>query len=121
MLVCLTLIVVLISTRWPNFLCVCSVLQSRSVQLHWSQWPPTQNATPPKWFCTSKGLLDCGPSGIIVGDAIIIDNGTLYVADVQAFNPATVIVWEVSLGHRNGLEFSPKTSITTSTPLSPPN
>ncbi|AES60875.1 mediator of RNA polymerase II transcription subunit 16 [Medicago truncatula] len=83
--------------------------------------PPSKKATRPKWFCTSKGLLDCGPSGIISGDAIITHNGTLYVAAAQAFNPATVIVWEVSHGHGTGLEFAPKTSITTSTPLSPPN
>jgi len=121
MLVCLTLIVVLISARWPNFLCVCSVLQSGKVQLHWSQRPSTQNATPPKWFCTSKGLIDCGSSGIIAADAIITDSGTLHVAGVQASNPATVIVWAVLPGRGNGMEFSPKTSITTSAPLSPPS
>jgi hypothetical protein len=121
MLVCLTLIVVLISARWPNFLCVCSVFRSGKVQLHWSQRPPTQNAAAPKWFCTSKGLFDCGTSRIIAADAIITDSGTLHVAGVQASNPATVIVWEVLPGRGNGLEFSPKTSITTSAPLSPPN
>jgi hypothetical protein len=119
---CLTLIVVLISARWPNFLCVCSVLKSGSVQLHWSQWPPTQNATPHKWFCTSKGLLTCGPSGIITGDAIITDNGTLLVAGVPAVNPAAIIVWEVMPGRGNGLQFSPKKSINNGMPpLSAPN
>ncbi|XP_003593532.3 mediator of RNA polymerase II transcription subunit 16 [Medicago truncatula] len=109
------------SARWPKFLCVCSVSQSGKVQLHWSQRPPTQNATPPKWFCTSKGLIECGPSGIIAADAIITDSGMLHVAGVLAFSPATVIVWVVLPGQGNGLEFSPKTSITTSAPLSPPN
>ncbi|RHN71910.1 hypothetical protein MtrunA17_Chr2g0281951 [Medicago truncatula] len=102
--------------------CVCSVLQSGSVQLHWSQWPPTQNATLHKWFCTSKGLLACGPSGIITGDAIITDNGTLLVAGVPAVNPAAIIVWEVMPGRGNSLQFSPKKSINNGVPpLSAPN
>ncbi|KAL5150516.1 Mediator of RNA polymerase II transcription subunit 16 [Glycine soja] len=110
------------SARWPNFLCVCSVFSSGSVQLHWSQWPPTQNGTTPKWFCTSKGLLGCGPSGIMAGDAIITDSGAMHVAGVPIVNPSTIVVWEVAPGPGNGFQVTPKTSTTCGVPpLSPPN
>ncbi|KAJ1381913.1 putative mediator of RNA polymerase II transcription subunit [Sesbania bispinosa] len=108
------------SARWPNFLCVCSVFSSGSVQLHWSQWPPSQNA-PPKWFCTSKGLLGCGPSGIMAGDAIITDSGAMHVAGVPIVNPSTIVVWEVMPGPGNGFQVTPKTSINGVPPLSPPS
>ncbi|XP_027339600.1 mediator of RNA polymerase II transcription subunit 16 isoform X2 [Abrus precatorius] len=110
------------SARWPNFLCVCSVFSSGSVQLHWSQWPP-QNGTPPKWFCTSKGLLGCGPSGIMAGDAIITDSGAMHVAGVPIVNPSTIVVWEVMPGPGNGFQVTPKTSTNNGVPppLSPPN
>ncbi|KAJ1405482.1 hypothetical protein SESBI_25836 [Sesbania bispinosa] len=108
--------------RWPNFLCVCSVFSSGSVQLHWSQWPPSQNGTTPKWFCTSKGLLGCGPSGIMAGDAIITDSGAMHVAGVPIVNPSTIVVWEVTPGLGNGFQLTPKTSTTSGVPpLSPPN
>ncbi|KAJ1381910.1 putative mediator of RNA polymerase II transcription subunit [Sesbania bispinosa] len=80
-----------------------------SVQLHWSQWPPSQNA-PPKWFCTSKGLLGCGPSGIMAGDAIITDSGAMHVAGVPIVNPSTIVVWEVMPGPGNGFQVTPKTT-----------
>ncbi|BAT73746.1 hypothetical protein LR48_Vigan01g061600 [Vigna angularis] len=110
------------SARWPNFLCVCSVFSSGSVQLHWSQWPPSKNDTTPKWFCTSKGLLGCGPSGIMAGDAIITDSGAMHVAGVPIVNPSTIVVWEVTPGPGNGFQVAPKTSTTCAVPpLSPPN
>ncbi|XP_027347694.1 mediator of RNA polymerase II transcription subunit 16-like isoform X3 [Abrus precatorius] len=110
------------SARWPNFFCVCSVFSSGSVQLHWSQWPPSQNGTTPKWFCTSKGLLGCGPSGIMAGDAIITDSGAMHVAGVPIVNPSTIVVWEVTPGPGNGFQVTPKTSTTCGVPpLSPPN
>ncbi|XP_061349376.1 mediator of RNA polymerase II transcription subunit 16-like isoform X1 [Gastrolobium bilobum] len=110
------------SARWPNFLCVCSVFSSGSVQLHWSQWPPIQNGTTPKWFCTSKGLLGCGPSGIMAGDAIITDSGAMHVAGVPIVNPSTIVVWEVTPGPGNGFQVTPKTSTPCGVlPLSPPN
>ncbi|CAL0309354.1 unnamed protein product [Lupinus luteus] len=110
------------SARWPNFLCICSVFSSGSVQLHWSQWPPSQNATPPKWFCTSKGLLGCGPSGIMTADAIITDSGAMHVAGVPLANPSTIVVWEVIPGPRNGFHVTPKTSINNGfPPLNSPN
>ena len=113
---------VLISARWPNFLCVCSVFSSGSVQLHWSQWPPSQNGATPKWFCTSKGLLGCGPSGIMAGDAIITDSGAMHVAGVPIVNPSTIVVWEVTPGPGNGFQVTPKASTTCGVPpLSPPN
>ncbi|KAI7749452.1 hypothetical protein M8C21_029134 [Ambrosia artemisiifolia] len=71
---------------WPNFLCVCSVFSSGSIQLHWSQWPSNQSGTS-KWFCTSKGLLGAGPSGIMAADAIVTDSGALHVAGVPIVNP----------------------------------
>ncbi|XP_072060465.1 mediator of RNA polymerase II transcription subunit 16-like isoform X2 [Arachis hypogaea] len=92
------------SARWPNFLCVCSVFSSGSVQLHWSQWPHCQNAAPARWFCTSKGLLGCGPSGIMDADAIIMDSGAMHVAGVPIVNPSTVVVWEVMPGPGNGFQ-----------------
>ncbi|XP_027186072.1 mediator of RNA polymerase II transcription subunit 16-like isoform X2 [Cicer arietinum] len=111
-----------IAARWPNFLCVCSVFSSGSVQLHWSQWPPSQNATPPKWFYTSKGLLGCGPSGIMAGDAIITESGAMHVAGVPIVNPSTIVVWEVMPGPGNGFQLTPKISINNGVPpLSPPN
>ncbi|KAK7319664.1 hypothetical protein RJT34_04387 [Clitoria ternatea] len=110
------------SARWPNFLCVCSVFSSGSVQLHWSQWPPSQTSTMPKWFCTSKGLLGCGPSGIMAGDAIITDSGAMHVAGVPIVNPSTIVVWEVTPGPGNGFQATPKTSTTCGAPpLNPPN
>ncbi|XP_019421369.1 PREDICTED: mediator of RNA polymerase II transcription subunit 16-like isoform X1 [Lupinus angustifolius] len=110
------------SARWPNFLCACSVFSSGSVQLHWSQWPPSQNGKTPKWFYTSKGLLGCGPSGIMAGDAIITESGAMHVAGVPIVNPSTVVVWEVTPGPGNGFQVTPKTSTTCGIPpLSPPN
>ncbi|KAE9591747.1 putative WD40/YVTN repeat-like-containing domain-containing protein [Lupinus albus] len=110
------------SARWPNFLCICSVFSSGSVQLHWSQWPPCQNATPPKWFCTSKGLLGCGPSGILTADAIITDSGAMHVAGVPLANPSTIVVWEVMPRPGIGFHVTPKTSINNGfPPLNPPN
>ncbi|KAL2344020.1 hypothetical protein Fmac_005305 [Flemingia macrophylla] len=93
-----------------------------SVQLHWAQWPPSQSGTTPKWFCTSKGLLGCGPSGIMAGDAIITDSGAMHVAGVPIVNPSTIVVWEVTPGPGNGFQVAPKTSTTCGVPpLSPPN
>ncbi|MED6207531.1 hypothetical protein PIB30_036688 [Stylosanthes scabra] len=84
---------------------------SGSVQLHWSQWPHCQNAEPPRWFCTSKGLLGCGPSGIMAGDAIITDSGAMHVAGVPIVNPSTIVVWEVMPGPGNGFQATPKTTV----------
>ncbi|KAK7252167.1 hypothetical protein RIF29_35931 [Crotalaria pallida] len=111
------------SARWPNFLCVCSVFSSGSVQLHWSQWPPSQNGKTSKWFHTSKGLLGCGPSGIMAGDAIITDSGAMHVAGVPIVNPSTIVVWEVTPGPGNGFQVTPMTSTTSGVPppLTPPN
>ncbi|XP_020220669.1 mediator of RNA polymerase II transcription subunit 16 isoform X2 [Cajanus cajan] len=110
------------AAKWPNFLCVCSVFSSGSVQLHWSQWPP-QNATPPKWFCTSKGPLGCGPSGIMAADAIITDSGAMHVAGVPIVNPSTIVVWEVMPGPGNGFQVTPRTSTNNGVPppLNSPN
>eukprot|EP00268_Persea_americana_P052026 TRINITY_DN5801_c1_g4_i2.p1 TRINITY_DN5801_c1_g4~~TRINITY_DN5801_c1_g4_i2.p1 ORF type:complete len:1101 (-),score=229.01 TRINITY_DN5801_c1_g4_i2:291-3593(-) len=111
------------SARWPNFLCVCSVFSSGSVQLHWSQWPPAQSDATPKWFSTSKGLLGAGPSGIMAADAIITEAGTLHVAGVPIVNPSTVVVWEVMPGPGNSFQAVAKTNIsnTVSSPLNPPS
>ncbi|KAL1221761.1 Mediator of RNA polymerase II transcription subunit 16 [Cardamine amara subsp. amara] len=98
------------SARWPNFLCVCSVFSSGSVQLHWSQWPSNQGSTAPKWFSTKKGLLGAGPSGIMAADAIITDSGAMHVAGVPIVNPSTIVVWEVTPGPGNGLQATPKIS-----------
>lgn len=116
-------ILILIAAGWPNFLCVCSVFSSGSVQLHWSQWPPNQNGTPSKWFCTSKGLLGAGPSGIMAADAIITDSGAMHVAGVPIVNPSTVVVWEVTPGPGNGFQAIPKTSVSNGVPpsLNPPS
>ncbi|CAJ1961634.1 unnamed protein product [Sphenostylis stenocarpa] len=103
------------SARWPNFLCVCSVFSSGTVQIHWSQWPPP-NATPPKWFCTSKGPLGCGPSGIMAGDAIITESGAMHVAGVPIVNPSTIVVWEVMPGPGNGFQAIPRTSTNNGVP-----
>ncbi|KAL5841681.1 hypothetical protein ACOSQ3_012284 [Xanthoceras sorbifolium] len=110
------------SDRWPNFLCVCSVFSSGSVQLHWSHWPPGQNGTASKWFHTSKGLLGAGPSGIMAADAIITDSGAMHVAGVPIVNPSTVVVWEVTPGPGNGFNATPKTSTSNGVPpsLNPP-
>ncbi|KAE7995641.1 hypothetical protein FH972_000415 [Carpinus fangiana] len=110
------------SARWPNFLCVCSVFSSGSVQLHWSQWPPSQNGAASKWFCTSKGLLGAGPSGIMAADAIITDSGAMHVAGVPIVNPSTVVVWEVTPGPGNAFQATPKTSLSNGLPpsLNPP-
>ncbi|KAK6917525.1 hypothetical protein RJ641_018276 [Dillenia turbinata] len=98
--------------KWPNFLCVCSVFSSGSVQLHWSQWPPSQSNASSKWFCTSKGLLGAGPSGIMAADAIITDTGAMHVAGVPIVNPSTVVVWEVTPGAGNGFQATPKLNAT---------
>ncbi|XP_033136376.1 mediator of RNA polymerase II transcription subunit 16 [Brassica rapa] len=98
------------SARWPNFLCVCSVFSSGSVQLHWSQWPSNQGGTAPKWFSTKKGLLGAGPSGIMAADAIITDSGAMHVAGVPIVNPSTIVVWEVTPGPGNVLQATPKIS-----------
>ncbi|KAI3854290.1 hypothetical protein MKW98_024713 [Papaver atlanticum] len=110
------------SDRWPNFLCVCSVFSSGSVQLHWSQWPLSQNGATSKWFTTSKGLLGAGPSGIMAADAIITEAGTMHVAGVPIVNPSTVVVWEVTPGPGNGFQATAKTSTTAGVPpsLNPP-
>ncbi|KAF2297673.1 hypothetical protein GH714_002156 [Hevea brasiliensis] len=111
------------SARWPNFLCVCSVFSSGSVQLHWSQWPPSQSNATPKWFCTSKGLLGAGPSGIMAADAIVTDSGAMHVAGVPIVNPSTIVVWEVTPGPGPGFQATPKTSTSAGLPpsLNPPN
>ncbi|EEF43246.1 mediator of RNA polymerase II transcription subunit 16 isoform X1 [Ricinus communis] len=111
------------SARWPNFLCVCSVFSSGSVQLHWSQWPPSRTNATPEWFCTSKGLLGAGPSGIMAADAIVTDSGAMHVAGVPIVNPSTVVVWEVTPGLGHGFQATPKTSISNGVPpsLNPPN
>ncbi|KAF8031287.1 hypothetical protein BT93_D0479 [Corymbia citriodora subsp. variegata] len=111
------------SARWPNFLCVCSVFSSGSVQLNWSQWPPSQSGVAPKWFHTSKGLLGAGPSGIMAADAIITDSGAMHVAGVPIVNPSTVVVWEVTPGPGNGFQATPKVSATPGVPpsVNPPN
>ncbi|KAL3643384.1 Mediator of RNA polymerase II transcription subunit 16 [Castilleja foliolosa] len=108
---------------WPNFLCVCSVFSSGSVQLHWSQWPPNQSSSPSKWFFTSKGLLGAGPSGIMAADAIVTDSGAMHVAGVPIVNPSTVVVWEVTPGPGNGFQATPKASVNTEVPpsLNPPS
>lgn len=98
----------LVSARWPNFLCVCSVFSSGSLQLHWSQWPPSQSGSPSKWFATSKGLLGAGPSGIMAADAIITDSGNMHVAGVPLVNPSTVVVWEVTPGPGNDFQSTAK-------------
>ncbi|KAL4585597.1 hypothetical protein LXL04_010220 [Taraxacum kok-saghyz] len=94
---------------WPNFLCVCSVFSSGSIQLHWSQ-PSLNQSETSKWFCTSKGLLGAGPSGIMAADAIVTDSGALHVAGVPIVNPSTVVVWEVTPGPGNGFQATPKTA-----------
>ncbi|XP_010241990.1 PREDICTED: mediator of RNA polymerase II transcription subunit 16 isoform X2 [Nelumbo nucifera] len=111
------------SARWPNFLCVCSVFSSGSVQLHWSQWPPNQTGAASKWFSTSKGLLGAGPSGIMAADAIITEAGTMHVAGVPIVNPSTVVVWEVTPGPGNGIQATPKTTTTNGVPpsVNPPS
>uniref|UniRef100_A0A1D1ZCV0 Putative mediator of RNA polymerase II transcription subunit 16 n=1 Tax=Anthurium amnicola TaxID=1678845 RepID=A0A1D1ZCV0_9ARAE len=105
------------SARWPNFLCVCSVFSSGSLQLHWSQWPPTQGGTA-KWFATSKGLLGAGPSGIMAADAIITDAGNMHVAGVPLVNPSTVVVWEVTPGPGNAFLATAKISTGSGVPSS---
>lgn len=111
-----------ISDRWPNFLCVCSVFSSGSVQLNWSQWPPSQNGAASKWFPTAKGLLGAGPSGIMAADVIITDSGAMHVAGVPIVNPSTVVVWEVTPGPGNGFQAAPKATTSNGVPpsLSPP-
>lgn len=109
--------------RWPNFLCVCSVFSSGSVQLNWSHWPPSQNVGAPKWFHTSKGLLGAGPSGIMAADAIITDSGAMHVAGVPIVNPSTVVVWEVTPGPGSGFQATPLASASQGVPpsVNPPN
>ncbi|GKV45841.1 hypothetical protein SLEP1_g52879 [Rubroshorea leprosula] len=111
------------SARWPNFLCVCSVFSAGSVQLHWAQWPPTQDNTTRRWFCTSKGLLGAGPSGIMAADAIITDSGAMHVAGVPIVNPSTIVVWEVTPGTGSGFQATPKTTTSNGVPpsLNPPS
>ncbi|EPS69188.1 hypothetical protein M569_05578, partial [Genlisea aurea] len=108
---------------WPNFLCVCTVFSSGSVQLHWSQWPPSQAGVHSKWFCTSKGLLGAGPSGIMAADAIFTDSGAMHVAGVPIVNLSTVVVWEVMPGPGNGFHATPKASVGNEIPpsLKPPS
>lgn len=106
------------SSRWPHFLCVCSVFSSGSVQLHWARWPPTQTGAPPKWFSTSKGLLGAGPSGIMAADAIITEAGAMHVAGVPLVNPSTVVVWEVTPGPGNGFHATAKISTGSAVPPS---
>lgn len=110
------------AARWPNFLCVCSVFSSGSIQLHWAQWPPPENGEPQKWFSTSKGLLGAGPSGIMAADAIITESGVMHVAGVPLVNPSTVVVWEVTPGPGNGFHVTAKINTTSSIPppFSPP-
>ncbi|KAA8519819.1 hypothetical protein F0562_014091 [Nyssa sinensis] len=103
---------------WPNFLCVCSVFSSGSIQLHWSQWPPNQSGGSSKWFCTSKGLLGAGPSGIMAADAIITDSSAMHVAGVPIVNPSTVVVWEVTPGPGNGFQATPKATVSNGVPPS---
>ncbi|KAL8130439.1 hypothetical protein V2J09_019594 [Rumex salicifolius] len=111
------------SARWPNFLCVCSVFSSGSVQLHWSQWPASHNGVAAKWFSTRKGLLGAGPSGIMAADAIITDTGAMHVAGVPIVNPSTVVVWEVTPGPGSGFQATPKIKSGSGVPpsLSPPS
>ncbi|PNX78719.1 mediator of RNA polymerase II transcription subunit 16-like protein, partial [Trifolium pratense] len=105
-----------------RFLCVCSVFSSISVQLHWSQLPPSQNGPTPRWFYTSKGLLGCGLGGIMAGGAIITDSVTMHVAGVPIVNSSTIVVWEVTPGPGNGFQTNPETCITSGVlPLIPPN
>ncbi|XVE88014.1 hypothetical protein DITRI_Ditri19aG0034600 [Diplodiscus trichospermus] len=96
---------------------------SGSVQLHWSQWPPTQGSTARKWFWTSKGILGAGPSGIMAADAIITDSGAMHVAGVPIVNPSTVVVWEVTPGPGNGFQAIAKMSTSNGIPpsVNPPN
>ncbi|KAH9626986.1 hypothetical protein KSS87_017837 [Heliosperma pusillum] len=95
---------------------------SGSVQLHWSQWPPPVAGEKVKWFCTSKGMLGAGPSGIMAADAIVTDSGTMHVAGIPIVNPSTVVVWEVTPGPGNGFHATPKTTISSMPPpsLNPP-
>ncbi|GMH05436.1 hypothetical protein Nepgr_007276 [Nepenthes gracilis] len=111
------------SARWPNFLCVCSVFSSGSVQLHWSAWPSLRNGVAANWFCTSKGLLGAGPSGIMAADAVITETGSMHVAGVPIVNPSTVVVWEVTPGPGTGFQATPKTSASNGVPpsLNPPS
>ncbi|KAG4948442.1 hypothetical protein JHK84_041896 [Glycine max] len=91
--------------------------QDIAVVTKWlSGWPP-QNATTPKWFCTSKGSLGCGPCGIMAGDAIITDSGTMLVTGVPIVNPSTIVVWEVMPGPGNGFQVIPRTSTNNGVPL----
>ncbi|KAL2630105.1 hypothetical protein R1flu_014791 [Riccia fluitans] len=83
------------TARWPNFLCICVVLFSGSVQLRWRQWPP-QNFGPVKWHATNKAVLGAGPSGVFCADAIITDSGNLHVVGAPVGHPSTLVVWEVS-------------------------
>ncbi|CAN6487225.1 unnamed protein product [Victoria cruziana] len=106
------------SDRWPNFLCICSVFSSGSIQLHWSQWPAIQNGARPKWFSTSKGLLGAGPSGIMAADAIVTEAGTLHVAGVPIVNPSTVVVWEVTPGPGSNFQTTVRTSTNNGIPPS---
>ncbi|KAK4783342.1 hypothetical protein SAY86_007716 [Trapa natans] len=106
------------SDRWPNFLCICSVFSSGSVQLNWSQWPPSQNTGALKWFHTSKGLLGAGPSGIMAADAIITDSGAMHVAGVPIVNPSTVVVWDVTPGPGSGFQATPLVSASQGVPPS---
>ncbi|PIA45593.1 hypothetical protein AQUCO_01600065v1 [Aquilegia coerulea] len=110
------------SARWPNFLCVCSVFTSGSIQLHWSQWSPTQSSAGSKWFSTRKGLLGAGPSGIMTADAIITESGTMHVAGVPIVNPSTVVVWEVTPGPGNECQVTMKSNMSTGVPpsINPP-
>ncbi|CAM6096490.1 unnamed protein product [Calypogeia fissa] len=108
------------AVRWPNFLCICSITYSGSVQLHWRQWPSAQTGSSPKWFSTSKAVLGAGPSGLFASDTIITDTGSLLVAGTPIGTPSTVIVWEISPGvvnHSGGSQQQIKYGMPVPTPL----
>lgn len=95
----------MVAARWPNFLCVCTVFTSGSVQLHWRQPICTSDrlgAVSSKWHATNKGALGAGPSGICAADAVVNEAGALLVAGVPIGNPSTVVVWEVNPWTVNG-------------------
>ncbi|KAM1796829.1 hypothetical protein ACFX11_037025 [Malus domestica] len=110
------------SARWPSFLCVCSVLHSGSVKLHWSQYPPNQTGAAPKWFQTSMEPF-LTSHVIIAADAIITDSGAMHVACVPVRHRSRVTVWEVKPGLRNGFHTTPRISTTHGVPpsINPPN
>jgi hypothetical protein len=109
-----------VAVRWPNFLCICSITYSGSLQLHWRQWPAAQAGSPSKWFSTTKAVLGAGPSGLFAADIIVTDTGSLIVAGTPVGTPSTVIVWEISPGgvnHPGGNQQSLKYGLPVQTPL----